>query len=376
MMWHLSKLKSIIGITFLCRQSFSDFVIVFITIITFSISPLVAKEEKVIEKPENTEVVSAYEKLSLSDTVMALLRTHEVKVRMPPYKRCSGAGKQGFIKIGSPELRTHRFAAYYYDLANYLNNMDIILLGKSIRDKYWEAYDPLNKKPAVERFKTIIGYHDYISPTYQVEKIKIEKNRSNLPVELLNFTGRFKTPFIVYHGIPVEKQPKGVLLAIHGRASAPDYVMGMYEKDDYTRSFGDQWLKNGYIVYAPQVNWSRGLPMQRLGYKEAGADLAKLVDIVKYISSKHSGIPLIVGGISYGATLAEMLGVISQEVKAVISICGNARGDFFIRTLNNVNNCRFISPEEEYPCDYSGADYHFYYEGIGLMLCVNLYYKD
>ncbi|GAG08181.1 unnamed protein product, partial [marine sediment metagenome] len=256
--------------------------------------------------------------------------------------------------------------SYYYKLADYINSEQTILLGKDIRESYLASLNPfdrLNKRSAVERFKLVIGYNDKIKPKGKITKTEEAINKFGQRLEKITFLGRFGVPFVVFHGVP-DGEPKGVVIAIHGRASAPDYVMGMYENDDYARSFGAFWLERGYIVYAPQVDWSTGLPMNILGYTYQGADLAKLIDIIWYIKRRYSSkLPIIAAGISYGSMLSEMLGVISEDIDAVISMGGNARGDPFIGCLKDR---KMINPAYKYPNSYLPPDYDLYYSGIGL----------
>jgi len=310
-----------------------------------------------------------YQDLDISDSTRELIEKYDISIRKTPYKSRAIIDRESDnFEVGSKYLKEHRFSQYYYDLAVYLNKRETILLGKSIRDKYWAEYDPLDKHAAVERFKTIIGYHELIPSGYSLGEIKSVKNRFGHNIDIIDFRGRFGVPFKLYRGVP-EAGVKGIVIAIHGSVSGPDYVMGLPEKDNYSRSFGAYWVKKGFIVYAPQVDWSGGIPMERLNYTHQGAELAKLVDIVKYIKSRYPDqLPVISAGISHGSMLSEMLGVISPEIDAVISIGGNARAYPFI---THFNKRAVVDPEKKYYHSYLPPDYYFYYSGIGLyvLLC-------
>lgn len=306
-----------------------------------------------------------YENITISNSLEESFHRYGIEVRRPYQSRCK-RDRHALIWIGTKEAKKHRFSTYYYDLADKLNSEDTILLGKSIRDAYWEEYNPFEKDDAIDRFKLIIGYHDSIEPKCSIEKTEQVIHNAGYSIQRIRFIGRFGVPFYVYCGIP-DTPVKGILLAVHGRSSGPDNVIGL--GDDYSRSFGEYWLRNGYTVYAPQVDWNLGLPMERLNYSSHGADLAKLVDVLRYIKSVHTAdVPVITAGISYGAMLSEMLGIISPDIDAVISIGGNAREDQFDRYL--MGNLK-VNPEELYDILFLPPSYYFYYHGIGLyhLLC-------
>ncbi|MBL4802835.1 MAG: hypothetical protein JKY45_13165 [Emcibacter sp.] len=77
-----------------------------------------------------------------------------------------------------------------------------------------------------------------------------------------------------------------------------------------------------------------GLNFPRLGLSSVGADIARIFDLIEYIKHEYGeGIPIIVSGISYGSKLAEVIGILSEDVDAVISIGGAARYDYIYSML-------------------------------------------
>ena len=341
--------------------------IITVGILLININPLIKLSKSKISS-YYYQLFPRYENLSISKSIYEELEKRNISIRKP-YNIPSIKGKESNIHVGSPDFSKHRFSDYYYLLSDYINSKKTILYGKKIRDSYLNtiipSLDSTSKKDAIDRLKLIVGYHDKIKPTGSIMNIQKVKNKFGHNLEKIKFSGRFGVPFILFRGIPI-CDPKGIVIAIHGRSSAPDYVMGMYENDDYSRSFGAYWLEKGFIVYAPQVDWSSGLPMERLGYSYQGADLAKLVDIISYIkkSTTNNGVsPIISMGISYGSMLSEWLGAISNDIDAVISIGGSARGDPFIGCMDN---SKTINPEKIYYNSYLPPDYFLYYAGIGI----------
>lgn len=135
--------------------------------------------------------------------------------------------------------------------------------------------------------------------------------------------GRFGIPFKVLASSK-ESEFKGVFIGIHGRGGSPEGVLGLHM--DYSNSFGSYWANEGYHVYAPLVQSAGGNDFPRLGLSSSGADVALLMDLIHFLRKLYGeGIPIVVGGISYGAKLAEIIGVINPEVSGVISIGGASR---------------------------------------------------
>ena len=81
---------------------------------------------------------------------------------------------QGHIKIGTKELRQHRYSNFYYKYAKFLNGKNAIKTGIKIRNAYWELYNPFKKADYIKQFKYTIGYHDQVLTKFQAVDLKKE----------------------------------------------------------------------------------------------------------------------------------------------------------------------------------------------------------
>tara|TARA_B110000908_G_C10255101_1_gene454836 strand:+ start:432 stop:1658 length:1227 start_codon:yes stop_codon:yes gene_type:complete len=190
------------------------------------------------------------------------------------------------------------------------------------RHKYFSNQLLDMKKALIEKgskslYSTIgeyIGYQPSIGPAHQV----VTKNET-----ILWLNGRFGAKF---RTLTLQKSsPKGIVIALHGRGGSPEGVLGKVK--DYTNSFGNFWHQAGYDVFAPDVN-SRGIRINfpRLGLTDTGVDVALIYDLLDYIKDNYvSDLPIIIAGISYGSQLAEIIGVLNNNIDAVISIGGASR---------------------------------------------------
>ena len=161
-----------------------------------------------------------------------------------------------------------------------------------------------------------IGYNPSVVPSYS----KVEKTET-----IIKITGRYGAKFRSL--ILNVDNPKGIVIALHGRGGTPEAVVGKI--NDYTNRFGEYWHKAGYNVIAPDLSPSGGLNFPRLGLSANGADIALLLDLIEYIKDQYGErIPVIISGISYGSFLAEMIGLLSVEVDAVVSIGGASRYNY------------------------------------------------
>jgi len=250
---------------------------------------------------------------------------------------------------------------YYKNIIDYLNDSDTILLGKEIRDGYWDKYDPNNKKEYINKYKSVIGYHEDIKASYRVNDISSTDKEG---ISIIELEDRFRLPFEVYKGMPISTKAKGIIIAIHGRYSGAEYVMGMVKKSDYNRDCGKKWLQNGHIVYAPQIE-PKGIisGYDRLNYSNIGADVARVMDLIRYIDENEDRVlPLIIAGTSYGGHIAEIVGILSDRVDVIMSIGAMARGDFFERLLNGWDTVEL----NDYPFDsFVSPGFNFYYHGVG-----------
>lgn len=152
------------------------------------------------------------------------------------------------------------------------------------------------------------------------------------------FSGRYGAKFRSLR-VSINK-PKGIVMALHGRDSSPEGVLG--RTSDYSNSFGDYWHKSGYDVFAPDIQPEESVGYPRLGLSSAGADIARLLDLIEYIEKENSNnLPIIVVGISYGSKLAETLGLLSSDIDAVVSIGGASRYDYVFSMYSLPSNAPF-----------------------------------
>ena len=259
------------------------------------------------------------------------------------------------------EIDDEAYLDEHYKLANFINSHEAITTGEAISNKYWLNYSIANKEEAVLKFSQLIGYNNEIKTKGAI--IDSKKINKHDKIDKLLLKGRFGNEFTVYRGKP-NTAPKGIVIAIHGINSGPDYIIGL-NKGDYSRSFGGYWLSKGYLVYAPLVSWGdKSISLDRLNYSNHGYDVSKLLDLIHVIKREHSNNNVIVAaGISNGAVLSEMIGILSPDIDAVVSICGTQGGDLFDRYLAG-SNMVHADQSRIYKGDLP-RDYHFYYRRSG-----------
>ena len=161
-----------------------------------------------------------------------------------------------------------------------------------------------------------IGYIPSVHPSYS----KVEKTETSIEI-----TGRYGAKFRSL--ILNVDDPKGIVIALHGSGGTPEAVIGKI--NDYANRFGEYWHKAGYNVIAPELSNNGELNFPRLGLSANGTDIALLLDLIEYIKNQYGErIPIIISGISYGSFLAEIIGLLSVEVDAVVSIGGASRYNY------------------------------------------------
>ena len=138
----------------------------------------------------------------------------------------------------------------------------------------------------------------------------------------MNINNRYDIPLHIYKLTPDTKKKKDrVLIVLNGILSTADNVVGLNE-DDYSKSFGNKWLELGYTVYAIQVSYYRPIiNTYSLSLSAQGFDISNILDLIKYIKNTElNDNDLIVSGVSHGGVLSEMVGILSADVSAVISV--------------------------------------------------------
>ena len=141
--------------------------------------------------------------------------------------------------------------------------------------------------------------------------------------------------------------------------------MGLKKNYDPANQFGQRWMEHGYVVYAPQVDSLGRLGgFERLNYSGIGVDVARIIDLINHIDEiEDRNSPLIIAGFSYGAHIAEIVGILSRRVDAVLSIGGSSRGDFFERLSHRWYPACLQKKELN---SFQSPAYQFYYNGSGI----------
>ena len=283
--------------------------------------------------------------------------------------------KENRILVGTADLKNHRFGDYYFQLTRFLNSEKSTTIGKGLRREYWKNYDPLNKKDKLRDLGLSVGWHDNIRPGGRI----ISEEQCGEKLYKINFSGRFGLNYCVFHGKPKGVEvPEGIVVALHGSRSGPDYVMRLGGKEDYTRGFGAYWVEKGYEVYAPQLNWSVGsVRLTNCNYSALGDDLAKIEDLVHFIVEARKGsgdkkLTIVVAGISRGGLLATLAGTLLEDIDSVIKISAAEFDWFEVRThdsqwaKNKVRRKFFLDPTITGKKDSFHPTYRVYFQGLGL----------
>jgi hypothetical protein len=175
----------------------------------------------------------------------------------------------------------------------------------------------LGREEKQAQLNQLIGYQIGYLPSIPASYTMVRKTD-----KLISIAGRYGA---VFRSLTLSVEaPKGVVIALHGRGSSPEGVIGTI--NDYANQFGAYWHKAGYAVIAPDVSNNDELNFPRLGLSNQGADIALIFDLLEYVKHQYDeNIPIIIAGISYGSALAELVGILSADIDAVVSIGGASR---------------------------------------------------
>jgi hypothetical protein len=270
--------------------------------------------------------------------------------------------------FGSELYSNYRFYNYHKELVELLNNKRFVKYAEMKREEYWKAYKiKSGKKKEIEKFQEKIGYSDILFPPSaswgSKELINVD-SESGVKVFKSKYKNRFGITNDVYVLEPSAK-PKGLIIAVHGRVSGPDNISGAKYKD-YGNNFALEYAKAGFLVMAPRVDIDFGPNTYLLNLSSRSLDLSNLFDLL--ILAKQEKIkPIIVSGISYGAQLSERLAILSPDIDCLVSIGGEARGQFFDRILSGVAPPIDIDKK---PPEYTQPDLSFLYSGDGIYYLV------
>jgi hypothetical protein len=234
-------------------------------------------------------------------------------------------------RINGERLKDYRHQEIVNSSIDFITSSKALGIGLSVQKKFWETYNSSNKSKVIEQFKLLIGYHDYLEPIAKDCSFNAIKNEDAFTIFDVTCKSRYDYLIKSFIGIP-KKEAKGVALAIHGKNSGPDNIIGVSEPD-YGKEFANSWLEKGFVVIAPWVNPSHGIDPRVAGLSAPGLDLSNLLDWVEFIKIKYPKETknMITHGISYGSLLAEYVGIISADISLVISSGGSARGSLLLR---------------------------------------------
>ncbi len=99
-------------------------------------------------------------------------------------------------------------------------------------------------------------------------------------------------------------------------------------------------MELGYTVYAIQVSYYRPfINTYSLSLSTQGMDISNIIDLIKYLKNNElNDEKLIVAGISHGGVLAEMVGILSSDISAVITDSSLGTKDSFSDEIFPVEN--------------------------------------
>ena len=244
-----------------------------------------------------------------------------------------GSTKPEKSNMDVSEFISYRYYWHYKEISNFLTSDAVKKEALEFYNEFWSINDDSIESylDAIESkrdfYKDSIGLKDLSINGNIIDQIIVSENDSII-VEKVTLESRIKSITVpLYILRPKGIKIKGVVIAIHGVASTPEKVVGL-EPRDYTRQFGLELAKDGYVVYAPfiiniqnKVPNISGLGMLYTGNTNWSIDLQKLLSVVDNIKSipELSTIPLITYGISAGGTYAMLLPSIDKRVDIVIS---------------------------------------------------------
>lgn len=231
------------------------------------------------------------------------------------------------------EFTSYRYFWHFKEIADYLVSNKAKQIASKIHHDFWAVEDDniAGYLAAMEQkrefLKEAFGIKDLPSNGKVKERsVVIEDNK--IIIEKLRLESRIPAISVPCYLVkPKNTKIKGVVIAIHGCASVPEKVIGI-EPKDYTRQFGLELAKEGYIVYAPYIinignktaNIS-GLGMLHTGNTHWSIDLQKLLSVVDNIKNDPSlsKLPIATYGISIGGLFAVMLPAVDTRIDIAIS---------------------------------------------------------
>lgn len=224
----------------------------------------------------------------------------------------------------SKNVSKNQFHDYYQNLQNYLNSDQILKITRKININFQKNCNK-DKNNCRKEFLSLFGYHNFLDKNQINMELVSEKKIGPYLLKKFKLYDElgFYMPILNLKKIEGIENYKGNVIAIHGRSSSPDLILGL-DKIDYSRALGKAWADAGYDVFAPLVQNGTGLDFRILGFSPHGYDLFQLNNLLNYIDNTSEQ-KIILTGISYGAMLAEALTILDQEDKIFTTISIQSR---------------------------------------------------
>lgn len=247
-----------------------------------------------------------------------------------------GKNEKYIYKTGEekgPYDSSYRYYWHHQEIADYLVSDQAKQKALNRYKNFWSVeqensadfFEEIKEKR--QFLKETLGVKD-LAPHGKVKSNDVFYKDENIVINKMLLKSRIHPISVpVYSAIPQNKEIKGVVIAVHGHSGAPEKVIGL-EPRDYTRSFGERLVEEGYVVFAPYVlNISslntniHALGMLYTGDTKYSVDIQKLMSVIDFIKQDNriADLPLIVYGISYGGRVSFMLSAIDDRVDALVT---------------------------------------------------------
>ncbi|KPJ66491.1 MAG: hypothetical protein AMJ43_08100 [Coxiella sp. DG_40] len=273
--------------------------------------------------------------------------------RTTPYV---GSTKPESSAMDRDEFLSYRYFWHFKEIADYLVSSEAKQTASRIHQDFWTVDENsitgylAVMEPKRRFLKKALGIED-LPTNGKVKDRSIIVDNDTIVIEKMLLESRIPAISVpCYVAKPKTMKIKGVVIAIGGVASVPEKVIGI-EPRDYTRQFGRELARDGYVVFAPYIiNISNrtanisGLGMLYTGNTHWSIDLQKLLSVVDHIKNDPalSELPIATYGISIGGLFAAMLPAVDTRIDIAISSGRLTRtpneGDYEIeKDINKVN---------------------------------------
>lgn len=230
--------------------------------------------------------------------------------------------EQNFVNSGF-SLTTYRYFNQYKEAENFFLDNDSTVVGSRSSYKILPTDQDKNRK----FFQELVGTIPPEGEVKMISEVEItEKNEITL--SRVKFHSRIE-------GITVEgilavpkfsnSHERSAVVSLHGMTSSPEKLFGLDECPDYSKSFGLELAKKGYIVFAP-FNFNHSGAMDELDALAGRSNdslirvsIAKVISSIDYLEQKKEIENVGLYGISWGGWLAYWTGAYDERPKAVVS---------------------------------------------------------